>query len=170
MNSLTRITAAALTFSAAAFGGLVIQEHYTGTAVIPTKNDRPTVGFGSTYRDDGSPVQMGDTITPPRAVARSIAHIAKDEARLKQCLTGAMHQKEYDILVDFAYQYGTAYTCRSEMVAHTNAGDYDAACRAYTNPRHQWAGGYNCAAPGNRTCPGVWTRNKKRMADCLAAQ
>ena len=170
MNKTPRIIVAALSLSAAAYGGLVTHEHYTREAIIPTVNDRPTFGFGSTFKEDGSPVKMGDKIDPPRAVRLSIANIAKDEALLKQCLTGELHQREYDILVDFAYQYGTGYTCKSAMVTYINAGMYEEACRAYTMSNHQWAGGYNCAAPGNRTCPGVWTRNLKRQQDCLAAQ
>ena len=35
---------------AAAFGALVTHEAYTDKAVIPTKGDRPTVGFGSLRR------------------------------------------------------------------------------------------------------------------------
>ena len=34
-------------------------EDYTDRAVIPTKGDVPTVGFGSTRHEDGSRVQMG---------------------------------------------------------------------------------------------------------------
>lgn len=163
-----RMMIAVLSLSAAGYGGIVAHEWYTGEAIIPTKNDRPTVGFGSTFREDGSPVQMGDRIDPVRAVSRSIAHIAKDEAGLKQCVTGELSQREYDILVDFTYQYGVATACRSSMVRHINAGNYEAACRAYT--LYKFSGGYDCSVPGNRICAGVWTRNQKRQADCLSAQ
>ncbi len=166
--TVNRISVAALSFSAVAFGGLVANEWYTGEAVIPTKNDRPTFGFGSTFKEGGSPVKMGDKIDPPRAVRLSIAHIAKDEAGLKKCLTGELHQKEYDILVDFTYQYGVAATCNSSMVRNANAGDYEAACNSYI--LYKFSGGYDCSVPGNRTCPGVWTRNLKRQQDCLSAQ
>lgn len=163
-----RVTVAALTFSLAGFVGLVTHESYTEKAIIPTKNDRPTVGLGSTFREDGSPVQMGDTITPPRAIARSAAHIAKDEAGLKRCVTGQMSQAEYDVLVDFAYQYGVAATCDSTMVRETNAGNYVAACNAYT--RYRFSGGFDCSTPGNKVCAGVWKRNLERQAKCLSAQ
>lgn len=166
--SRVRIAVAALSLSATGLVGLVIHESYTDNAIIPTKNDRPTVGFGSTFREDGSPVQLGDTITPSRALARAAAHIAKDESGLKRCVTGELNQVEYDLLVDFAYQYGVPTACRSSIVRHINAGDYIAACNAYT--LYKFAGGYDCSAPGNRTCPGVWKRSLKRQADCLAAQ
>lgn len=163
-----RTTIAVLSLSAAAFVGIVTQESYTTAAVIPTKNDRPTVGFGSTFRDDGSPVRMGDTIQPVQAVVRAASHIAKSETNLKRCVTGALNQKEYDVLVDFAYQYGEAATCKSNMVRNINAGNYAQACHGYT--LYKLSGGFDCSIPGNRVCAGVWKRNLAREAACLQAQ
>lgn len=171
MDVKQRIGIAALVISAAGLGGIWVQEGFTDKAVIPVKGDRPTIGHGSTFREDGSPVQLGDTITKEQAEARSRAHIAKDEGRLRACFPdGAeMLQAEWDILVDFSYQYGVATTCKSSMVRHTIAGDYEAACRSYPLYKYgpNW---YDCSTPGNRVCPGVHTRNLKRQADCLAAQ
>jgi GH24 family phage-related lysozyme (muramidase) len=162
-----RLLAALLSLSAAGFVAIVMQEGYTDRAIIPTKNDRPTLGFGSTFREDGSPVLPGDTITPPKAVARSAAHIARDEKTLKPCVSGMLTQGEYDVLIDFAYQYGVAATCRSSIVKHINAGRYAEACEAYT--LYRFSGGYDCSTPGNRVCAGVWTRNLERKNKCLAA-
>lgn len=163
-----RITVAALSLSAMGLVGIVAHEGYTDRAIVPTKNDRPTVGFGSTFRDDGSPVAIGDRIDPVSALVRSAAHIAKDESGIKRCVTGALYQAEYDVLVDFAYQYGVATTCKSSMVRHINTGNYKASCEAYT--LYRFSGGYDCSIPGNRVCAGVWTRNLERRAKCLAAQ
>jgi GH24 family phage-related lysozyme (muramidase) len=167
-----RIPIAALVFSAAGFAGVVLQEHYTDTAVVPVKGDRPTVGLGSTFRDDGSPVRMGDTITPVQAIQRSVRHIQKDEAGLKRCVTAPLSQAEYDILVDFAYQYGAPTACSSSMVLFANAGLYAQACEAYA--KYRMAGGYDCSTlvngKPNRRCWGVWTRSLERRAKCLAAQ
>lgn len=168
MSKNIRIAIAGLSFSAVAFVGLVTHESYTTVAVIPTKNDRPTVGFGSTFRDDGTPVQMGDTINPVQAVKRTQSHIANSETKLKRCVTGDMSQAEYDILVNFAYQYGEAATCKSAMVRDVNDGNYAKACRGYT--LYKMSGGYDCSIPGNRVCAGVWKRNLERQAQCLAAQ
>jgi GH24 family phage-related lysozyme (muramidase) len=172
-----RSAVAALVLSAAGMVSIFQDEMFVGTAMVPTKNDRPTVGFGSTFREDGSPVQLGDTIGPVQAIKRSMAHINKDETRLKQCVTGEMNQVEYDILVDFSYQYGTYRTCSSSMVRHTNSGNYVAACNAY--PAFKFSGGYDCSTlikdkygklQPNRRCWGVWTRNLERRDKCLAAQ
>jgi GH24 family phage-related lysozyme (muramidase) len=158
---------AALSLSAAAFGGLVVKEGFTDRAVVPIPGDRPTVGFGSTFNDQGLPVKMGDTITAPRAVLRSLAHIAKDEGAVKRCVTGPLSQVEYDIAIDFAYQYGTAAFCNSSIVRHINAGRYAEACAAYL--RFRFAAGRDCSDPANR-CRGVWLRTQERHAKCMAAQ
>jgi lysozyme len=185
-----RLSIAALCLSAAGLVGIVYQEGYVETAMVPTKNDRPTVGFGSTFRDDGTPVRMGDRIDPVRAIARSAAHIAKDETALKRCVTGDLSQVEYDVLVDFAYQYGVATTCQSSVVRNINTGNYRAACEGYLsfryltsgNPTTGWdpfrfdAAGkpirwrFDCSTPGNRVCAGVWKRNLDRRDKCMAAQ
>ena len=68
MTTRQRIGIAALALSAMGLVKLVNDESFTPVAVIPVQGDRPTVGFGSTFRDDGSPVQMGDTITVPQAL------------------------------------------------------------------------------------------------------
>ncbi|MHB8981451.1 glycoside hydrolase family protein [Thiobacillus sp.] len=162
-----RMPIAALALSAAGFAGIAVNEHYTERAIIPTKNDRPTVGLGSTFRDDGTPVRMGDTITPVKAIVRSINHIAKDEAGLKRCVTAPVSQAEYDVLVDFAYQYGVQKTCASSMVRNINAGKYVEACNAYT--LYKYSGGFDCSVPNNKVCSGVWKRNLERHQRCLGS-
>ena len=163
-----RIAIVALSVSAAAFVNIISSEGYTEKATVPTENDRPTVGFGSTFRDDGKPVQMGDTITPPKAVARSHAHIVNDEVGIKRCIRAPLYQAEYDTLVDFAYQYGAGKTCISQMVREVNLGNYAKACEGYLLYKH--SGGFDCSIPGNKRCSGVWVRNKKRYTACMQAQ
>lgn len=167
----TRTAIAVLTLSAAGLVGILSDELFVETAMVPTKNDRPTVGFGSTFRDDGTPVQLGDTIKPVPALKRSLAHIGKDEARLKQCVAAPLYQGEYDVLVDFSYQYGVAATCASSIVRHANAGNYVASCNAYT--LYKYSGGYDCSTlvngKPNKRCWGVWARNLARKDRCLAA-
>lgn len=166
--SKVRIAIAALSLSAAGLVAIVTDEGWAPAAMVPTKNDRPTVGFGSTFRDDGTPVQMGDRIDPVNAVRRSALHIAKDETRLKQCVTGELTQGEYDTLVDFSYQYGGPKTCASAMVENINAGRYAQACEAYT--LYKFSGGFDCSTSGNKVCAGVWKRSLARRDRCLEAQ
>jgi lysozyme len=162
---IDRRAIATIAISASALVGIALHEGYSDRAIIPVENDRPTVGFGSTFREDGSAVQPGDTITPPKAIARTLAHIQKDETRIKQCVTAPLTQTEYDVMVDFAYQYGTRALCNSTIVREANAGNYEAACRGYL--LYKRAGGYDCSTPGNRRCPGVWTRSQARYMKCM---
>lgn len=154
--------------SAALLVALASHEGFTSKAVIPTKGDVPTVGFGSTIREDGKKVQMGDTITPVQALQRTLGHLQKDEAGIKRCVTVPLSQVEYDLMVDFAYQYGVPTLCKSSIVASANKGDYVASCQSYL--KYRYAAGYDCSTPGNKRCWGVWERQKKRYDACMAAQ
>lgn len=171
MSIRQRIIVTALSLSAIGLVQIVTEESFVSKAMIPTKGDRPTVGFGSTFRDDGTPVRMGDTITPQKALARTQAHIAKDERGLQKCVTGAMNQTEYDLLVNFSYQYGVAATCKSGIVRNVNSGDYVQACKTYNE--YRFSQKRDCSLPqhwGPQGCKGVWLRNQERMATCMAAQ
>lgn len=187
VGTIQRIAAASLSISAIGFAGLAVHEGFTSKAVVPVQGDRYTVGFGSTFRDDGSPVQSGDTITPQQAIKRSLNHIAKDETKLRQCVKAPLHQYEYDTLVDHAYQYGVGATCSSLMVSLVNQEKYTEACHAYSNYKYMtsatpypgWeafrfdASGkptryrFDCTTPGNKICAGVGKRSTERVTACL---
>lgn len=170
----TRVAVALLSLSASAFVARMVGEGWSDTAIIPTKGDRPTVGPGLTFRPDGSPVQMGDRITPLEGIQRSFAHAQKDEARIKQCVTAPLYQHEYDALADHAYQYGPAATCSSSMVRLTNQQRYEEACNAHLNWRKIQGGAYDCSTlvdgKPNKVCWGVWDRALKRQAMCKGEQ
>lgn len=164
-----RILVVALSLSAAAFVHLTTDESYTSTAIVPTKGDRPTLGFGSTFHEDGKPVKMGDTTTPPRALVKALTHIQKEEAIFRRSLDGAsLHQAEFDIYMDWVYQYGTGAWSKSSMRRQILAGNYPAACDALL--AYRFSAGHDCSVPGNRICAGVWTRQLKRHAQCMEAQ
>lgn len=164
-----RQIAAGLTLSAAAFVGIVNDEWFTDTAVVPAKNDRPTVGFGSTFWEDGRPVKMGDKITPVRAVRLAAAHLSKEEAAFRASLPGvALYQAEYDVYVSWVYQYGTGAWAKSTMRRELLAGRYPQACDALL--LYKRSGGYDCSIPGNRICYGVWKRQLERHQKCMGAQ
>lgn len=163
-----RLAIGALTLSAAAFVALLTEEGYTDKAVVPVKGDVPTVGFGSTTRLDGSPVQMTDTTTPVKAAQRTLAYTQVAEAAFKRCVNAPLTQGEFDLYMDFAYQYGTPTLCASSIVKNLNAGRYAAACDALL--QYRFVAGYDCSTPGNKRCMGVWVRQKERHARCVAEQ
>lgn len=167
-SNRSRIAIAALSLSAAAFVGRAVHEGYSDVAIIPTINDRPTVGFGSTFREDGTPVQLGDRTTPVQALQRTLAYTVKADAKLKTCVKVPLYQVEFDLLSDHGYQYGVGATCNSVMVRRVNAGDYAGSCRGYLE--YKFAAGYDCSTPGNTRCRGVWERSKWRYDQCMSVQ
>lgn len=118
-----RVGIAALALSAAGLVGIVMNEGYTDNAVIPIPGDVPTIGFGTT---EG--VHIGDSITPPRALVRSLQDISKFEGALKRCVTVPLHQYELDAYVSLAYNIGAGAFCGSTLVKKLNSGDYAGAC------------------------------------------
>lgn len=168
-QSAPRILVAALSLSAAGLVGMAVHESYSNQASIPTQGDRPTVGFGSTFHEDGSPVKMGDTTTPVRALIKAQAHISKEEAVFRDSLPGVeLHQAEYDAYVDWVYQFGAGAWLKSGMRRELLAGNYRAACDALL--AYRFAGGYDCSTPGNKRCAGVWTRQLERHKKCMELQ
>lgn len=166
--NIDRRYVAALSASAALLVGLAVEEGYTDRAVIPVAGDRPTYGFGSTFKLDGAPVQMGDKTNPVEAIQRTLQHIQKDEAGLKKCVTAPLYQVEYDIMLNFGYQYGIPTLCKSSIVKKANAGDYIGSCKAYL--QYKRVNGYDCSTPGNKRCWGVWKRSVERYNACMEIQ
>jgi lysozyme len=163
-----RTAIAGLVFSAAGLIGLAVSEGYRDTAYIPTKGDVPTLGFGSTTRLDGTPVQMGDRTDPVQALQRKARDIEKFEGALKTCVRVPLYQAEYDVYVDLAYNIGSGAFCSSTIVKRLNAQDYTGACDAILMWRRVAA--QDCSEPGNRICWGLWERRKAAHAKCMEAQ
>ena len=163
-----RITVAALTLSFAAAVGIAVHEGYTTDAVIPTKGDVPTYGYGSTVKADGARVRMGERTDPVNALKTMHAHISREEKVFRDSLPGvSMSQAEYDTWMTFVYQFGTGAWAKSSMRRELLAGNPRAAGDALL--KYRFAGGFDCSTPGNKRCMGVWTRQLERHKQCLAA-
>lgn len=168
--SKARVAVAALTLSAAGFATWIASEGFTPAPVIPTKGDVPTIGHGSTRYEDGTPVAMTDPpISRQRAAELARNLNAQEEKRFAASLPGVtLTQGEYDVYIDFVGQYGIDNWRRSSMRRLLLVGQYRQACDALL--RYRYAAGYDCSTPGNRRCPGVWTRQQERHAKCIAEQ
>lgn len=120
-----RITIAALSLSASALVGIAGWEQYRSEAYLPTPQDVPTLGWGST---DG--VKLGDSTTPDRALVRLLADSQRHERELKRCMGDvALYQHEWDAYVSWTYNVGTGAACSSTLVRKLKDGDYPGACR-----------------------------------------
>ena len=164
-----RIAVGLLSISAAGFATWQASEGLTTTAVIPTQGDVPTIGHGSTRYEDGSPVRMGDTITPQRAeiLARNLNSQA--EKQFAASLPGVtLHQTEFDVYMDFVGQYGIGTWLKGSPRRDLLAGNYAQACNDLL--KYKYAAGFDCSTPGNKRCAGVWTRQLKRHTKCMSVQ
>lgn len=204
MSGRQRIAVALLTVSAAGFAGWVASEGSSPVVQgpdgqtllaphVPTRGDRPTIGHGSTFYEDGTPVRLEDPpITRQRAedLARNLG--LTHERCVRDSLPGAeLHQAEFDQYADFTGQYGCTTWRNSPMPALIKRKQYEQACYALlrykymTSPRNLGAGWeayrhdaagrptrwrFDCSTLGNRQCRGVWTRQLERHAQCMAAQ
>lgn len=172
-SKVIRTGIAGMMLSAAAFIGLVAEEEYVSAAMIPTKNDRPTIGFGSTFWEDGRPVKMGEKVTPVRALRVAEAHLDREQISFRKSLPGVLlSQKEYDIYMNWVYQYGTGAWAGSSMRSNLLTGNYVAACASML--KYKYSGGYDCSTMingrPNKVCYGVWLRQQERYATCMGAQ
>ncbi|MBP5058488.1 glycoside hydrolase family protein [Pseudomonas chlororaphis] len=171
MNPQTRqrIAVALLGMSAAGFATWQASEGFTPVAVIPTKGDVPTIGHGSTRYVDGSPVRMGDTITPARAEVLARNLNSQAEKQFAASLPGVkLHQVEFDVYMDFVGQYGIGTWLKGSPRRDLLAGNYVQACNDLL--KYKFAAGYDCSTPGNKRCWGVWQRQLERHAKCIGAQ
>lgn len=167
-SSPVRVAVAALALSAAGFAGWIASEGFSERPIIPTRGDVPTIGHGSTRYEDGTPVRMTDPpITRERAAELARNLHSEEEARFRASLPGVkLTQGEFDLYLDFTGQYGIGNWRQSSMRRHLLAGEYRQACDALL--RYRFAAGFDCSTPGNRRCPGVWTRQQERHAKCIA--
>lgn len=189
--SLPRKAAATMTVGASIFGLWFASEGFRPDAHIPVKGDRPTIGIGSTYYEDGAAVQLTDPpITRKRAEELAYGELDKRYGACVKTSLGSVliNEVEFRNAVDFAGQYGCGAWITSSMVPLLRAGKYKQACEAYlsfkymTSPTKLGTGWepyransgilryrFDCSTPGNKTCRGVWTRQMNRYNDCMAA-
>lgn len=164
----TRIVVAALSLSAAGFISIVGSEGYTDKAIVPVAGDVYTYGFGSTVKEDGSPVKKNDKITPQRALVVANNHISKEEEIFRASIPEVkLYQTEYDLYMDFVYQFGSGTWNSSSMRKSLLAGDYVSACKALL--KYKFVAGRDCSVRSNG-CYGVWARQLERYDKCIGAQ
>lgn len=146
-----RVKVATLSLSASALVGIALHEGYRGEAYDDGVGVQ-TIGFGTT---EG--VKPGDTITPPKALARALTDAQRYEGALKRCVSVPLHQYEYDAFVQFSYNVGSGAFCGSTLVRKLNAGDYPGSCAELL----RWT------RAGGRVLPGLVKRRQAEYQLCM---
>lgn len=114
---------ASLSLSGAGLIGIAVHEGWRDTAYLPTPDDVPTIGFGST-RD----VKLGDKISVERGLIRLAADASEAEKAVRKCAPVPMFQHEYDAWVSFTLNVGGGAFCTSTAAKLLNQGKYLEAC------------------------------------------
>ncbi|RDF39045.1 glycoside hydrolase family protein [Acinetobacter baumannii] len=144
------------------------KEGYTAKPTIPVKGDRPTIGNGTTFYPDGRAVTMNDpAITRKQAFEYLKFTMNKDaKAFNKTLLNIPISQAEYDLYLDFTYQYGIGAWSGSSMLKNLKIGKYKAACESLL--KWKYVAKRDCSIRSNG-CYGVWVRQEERYQKCMGA-
>lgn len=151
---MSRLKPALLALSASALVGIAVHEGYRGEAYRPLAEDVPTIGFGTT---EG--VEMGDRITPERALVRLLQDANKFENAVLRCAPVPMHQYEFDAYVSLTYNIGEGAFCRSTLVKLLNQQKYEEACQQIL----RWD------KFKGRSLPGLTKRRQEEFKQCLGS-
>ncbi|MFZ5393316.1 glycoside hydrolase family protein [Acinetobacter seifertii] len=144
------------------------KEGYTANPTIPVKGDRPTIGNGTTFYPDGRAVKMTDpAITRKQAFDYLKFTMNKDAQPFNKTLLNIpISQVEYDLYLDFTYQYGVSAWSSSSMLRNLKVGKYKAACDSLL--KWKFVAKRDCSIRSNG-CYGVWSRQLDRHQKCLSA-
>ena len=166
MSNKTKVSVILLAASAAFFTLVKNHEGYTAKPVIPVPGDRPTQGYGATFKPDGTPVKMSDPAISRETADKWLRHdVSKREIAFKNSLKSVkLSQAEYDLFLDFSYQYGTTAFANSSMLRNLKAGNYKAACDSLL--KYKYVAKRDCSIRKNN-CYGVWTRQVERHKKCV---
>ena len=166
--SKTKISVVLLAASAAFFTSLIKYEGYEPKPYLDSAKVA-TIGIGSTTYENGTKVKMTDKpITRERAIQISKTHVAKDEVAFRKSLQGVkLSQVEYNVFLDFVYNYGQANWNGSSMLRNLKAGQYNQACASLL--KYKYVAKRDCSIRSNG-CYGVWTRQQDRYRKCMGVQ
>ena len=148
-----RLVISALSLSGAGLIGIALEESWRDTAYLPTPDDTPTIGFGSTRG-----VNLGDKITVERGLIRLREDASYAERAVRECAPVPMTQNEFDAWVSFTFNVGGGAFCRSTAAKLLNQGEYQLACEQMPRWVYQ----------GQTKLPGLMARREREKALCLS--
>ena len=95
-------------------------ESFRKDAYLPTPNDVPTIGFGTTKG-----VKMGDKITKEEAQERLRADLRGANDSVTKLVTIPLNQSQRNALVSLVYNVGETQFKKSKALKALNSGDVD---------------------------------------------
>lgn len=88
-----------------------------------------TIGYGSTFYEDGSKVKPGDKITLERANKLFDNTVSQFAKRVKELVKSDLTENQFAALVSFAFNVGIAALGRSTLLKKVNANPDDPTIR-----------------------------------------
>jgi len=88
-----------------------------------------TIGYGNTFYENGSKVQMGDKITLDRADRLLFFVVQKFEAEIKKLVKSAINDNQLGALTSFAFNVGVGNLAKSTLLKKVNANQNDETIR-----------------------------------------
>ena len=168
MSNKTKYIVTMLT--AISLGGVAYTQSKEGTVLIPYYDSGKvaTIGTGTTVYPNGQKVKITDPkITYKQATEYLKIHMAKDAKTFNKLLAGiALSQDEYDLYMDFTYQFGTGAWSGSSMLRNLKQSKYKAACDSLL--KWKYVAKRDCSIRSNN-CYGVWVRQVERHSKCIGA-
>ena len=168
MSNKTKYIVTMLT--AISLGGIAYTQSKEGTVLTPYKDSGGvvTIGTGTTIYPNGQKVKITDPkITHKQATEYLQIHMAKDAKTFNKTLLGIpLSQTEYDLYMDFTYQFGTGAWSGSSMLRNLKQGKYKQACDSLL--KWKYAAKRDCSVRSNN-CYGVWVRQVERHSKCIGA-
>jgi len=86
---------------------------------------KTTIGYGNTFYEDGSAVQMGDVITQDRADSLFIIILDEFAAKIKPLIKAELNDNQFGALLSFAYNCGVTNLKNSTLLKKVNANPND---------------------------------------------
>lgn len=89
-----------------------------------------TIGFGSTYYEDGTKVKLGDHVTEERATKLFETIAEKFAVKVKALITSNVNSNQLSALVSFSYNVGVNALKSSTLLKKVNANPNDPTIKA----------------------------------------
>ena len=169
VNAMLNKTKYAVTMATViSLAGVAWTQNREGTVLKPYLDSGKvaTIGTGTTIYPNGKKVKITDpAITKKQAAEYLKFHMNKDAKIFNKSLLGIpLSQTEYDLYMDFTYQFGTGAWSQSSMLRNLKAHNYVQACKALL--KWKYVAKKDCSIRKNG-CYGVWTRQLARYEKCM---
>ncbi len=109
--------------------GLDLIKQFEGLSLKPYLDavNIPTIGFGSTYYEDGTKVTLKDKPITEERATEILEYIANKDfgSNINKVVKVPLNQNQFDSLVSFSYNIGTKNFNWSTLLKKLNLSDYE---------------------------------------------